>query len=227
VAGADIDVNPGAERDAAMKLYDCRPSANARRVRMFLAEKGVEVPLAPVDIVGGANLQPSYLAKNPRGLVPALELGDDLVLDEAPAICAFFETLHPEPVLMGEGALERALVLSWDRRCEFEGIMGAGLIFRNTDPAFAERAMPGPLGRTRQSARAPDLGRARLAAFYPLLEARLTESPYLAGDRLSLADITGLCAVQFAEAVGEGPGAAFPALRRWRDALAARPSAKA
>jgi glutathione S-transferase len=107
-------------RRAAMKLYDLRTGTNTRRVRIFLAEKGVKLPIVEVDMMKGENKSPDYLAKNPMGTMPLLELDDGTQLAESVAICRYIEELHPEPPLFGATPIERALIEMWNRRMELE-----------------------------------------------------------------------------------------------------------
>lgn len=118
-----------------MRLYDMTLAPNPRRVRIFLAEKGIEVPRVEIDIQKGENLEPDYLAINPRGVVPTLVLDDGTILDESIAICRYFEALQPEPNLFGRDPLEIARVEAWQRRIEFEGLFNIAAAFRNSRPA--------------------------------------------------------------------------------------------
>lgn len=210
-----------------MKLYDCKIAPNPRRVRIFLSEKGIEVPTVEVDIVGGENLRPAYLAVNPRGLLPVLELDDGARIDETVAICRYFEETHPEPPLLGRSALERARIEARQRHMEFDGMLAASEVFRNSSPAFAERGLPGvtdPVGAIPQLV---DRGRASLARFFEQLDRYCAESRFVAGEGYSIADITALCAVDFAGWVDAKLGADHPHARRWYEEVAARPSAAA
>jgi len=211
----------------AMKLYDMVKAPNPRRVRIFLAEKGIEVERVEIDIPGGGNLSPDYLALNPRGVVPTLVLDDGTVIDESIAICRYFEALHPEPNLFGRGALEQARVEAWQRRCELEGLFNIAMVFRNTAAPFADRAMP---GTTPPLPQIPDLAeRGRVLAWHFLgcLDERLGRSEFVAGDRFTLADITALVAVDFAKWVQIRLSEAHANTRRWYETVSARPSARA
>ena len=124
-----------------MKLYDCQMAPNPRRVRVFLAEKGVDIPKTEVSIIDGENLKPEYLAVNPRGLLPTLELDDGSRIDETIAICRYIEETQPEPNLMGRDALEKAQVESWQRHMEFDGLNPTGEMFRNSFDPFKKGIM--------------------------------------------------------------------------------------
>ena len=126
-----------------MKLYDCQMAPNPRRVRVFLAEKGVDIPKTEVSIIKGENLKPEYLAVNPRGLLPTLELDDGNRIDETIAICRYIEETQPEPNLMGRDALEKAQIESWQRHMEFDGLNPTGEMFRNSFEGFKNRGLPG------------------------------------------------------------------------------------
>jgi len=209
-----------------VKLYDCTMAPNPRRVRIFLAEKGVRVPMVEVDIVAGENLRPEYLAVNPRGLLPTLELDDGRRIDETVAICRYFEETVPEPPLMGTSPLEKAEIESWQRHVEFDGFLAIGDVFRNTAPQFASRRIAGRSGDAALPALV-EQARERVAAFYDALEQRLAASEYVGGPRFSIADITALCAVDFGKWVGLGIPEPHAASLRWYRQVSARPSAKA
>jgi glutathione S-transferase len=209
-----------------MKLYDMRLAPSPRRVRIFLAEKGITVPLVEINIRAGENLQPAFLAINPRGVLPALELEDGTVIDETTAICRYFEALHPDPPLMGRSALEKAMIECWTRRIESDAGQPVVDAFRNSYPPYAERAVPGKSGIKA----IPELvarGRARLADFYPAIDRRLAESEYVAGSTFSVADIALLCIADFARAVKLPAPDGLEHFSRWHAQVSARPSAQA
>jgi len=209
-----------------MKLYDCTVAPNPRRVRIFLAEKGIEIEKVEVDIVSGQNLEPAYLAVNPRGLLPTLELDDGTRIDETVAICRYFEELHPDPSLMGTDALGKAEVESWQRHVEMDGMFPMAEAFRNAAPQFQTRAVPGTSG----TAVIPELverGRQGAARFYDRLEQRLTDSQFVGGDAFSIADISAVCTVDFGGWVKLGIPEGNAATQRWYDQVSSRPSMSA
>lgn len=208
-----------------MKLYDA-DAPNPRRVRIFCAEKGIDVPRVGVDLLAGENLGPAFRAKSPAGLVPALELADGTVLFEAAAICRYLEALNPEPNLLGRHAVERALVEGWDRIAEHSGLLAVGEFFRNATPALDDRAVSGLSGFERLPALC-ERGERRIAAFYALLEQRFSQAGYLAVERYTLADVTAFCAVDFAIATGHAIPASARHTKRWYETCASRPSASA
>lgn len=209
-----------------MKLYDMRVAPNPRRVRIFLAEKGIEVPTVEINIRAGENLEPGFRAINPRGVLPTLQLEDGTVIDESTAICRYFEELRPDPPLLGRGALEKAMVECWTRRVEADAGLPVVDAFRNSYPPYAERAVPG-----KQGIRAiPELaarGKQRLVDFYPVIDRRLGEAEFVAGGNFSFADITLLCIVDFARAIKLPTPEGLAHFDRWRAGVSARPSAAA
>lgn len=209
-----------------MKLYDMRVAPNPRRVRVFLAEKGIEVPRVEVNIRAGENLQPKFLAINPRGVLPTLQLEDGTIIDESTAICRYFEELRPDPPLMGRSALEKAMIECWTRRIEFDAGQPVVDAFRNSYPPYAERAVPGKAG-TRAIPELAERGKQRLAEFYPAIDRRLAESEFVAGAMFSIADITLLCIADFALAVKLPQPDGLEHFSRWHAQVAARPSAAA
>lgn len=209
-----------------MKLYDCQMAPNPRRVRVFLAEKGVDIPKTEVSIIEGENLKPEYLAVNPRGLLPTLELDDGNRIDETIAICRYIEETQPEPNLMGRDALEKAQIESWQRHMEFDGLNPTGEMFRNSFDPFKNRGLPG-LENVQAIPELATRGKAGVERFYERLEQRLSQSTYIAGERYTVADITALCVVDFASFAKMGIPEANTNTKRWHADVSARPSAKA
>ena len=209
-----------------MKLYDCQMAPNPRRVRVFLAEKGVDIPKTEVSIIEGENLKPEYLAVNPRGLLPTLELDDGSRIDETNAICRYIEETQPEPNLMGRDALEKARIESWQRHMEFDGLNPTGEMFRNSFDPFKNRGLPG-LENVQAIPELAARGKAGVERFYERLEQRLSQSAYVAGERYTIADITALCVVDFASFAKMGIPEANTNTKRWHADVSSRPSAKA
>ena len=173
-----------------MKLYDAGRAPNPRRVRVFLAEKGVTVPVVSIDLARLEHKAPAYVAVNPLQRTPALELDDGTVISELIAICRYFEELHAEPPLFGTGALERARVEMWQRRLEF-GLLGTvAAVFRHLHPAMAEMEVP-------QVAAWGETNKPRVIEFLRFLDGELAGRRFIAGDRFSVADITGLVGLDF------------------------------
>lgn len=203
-----------------MKLYNGRFAPNARRVRIFLAEKGVVVPTVEIDLAGMEQRSPSFTALNPFQRVPALELDDGTVIAESIAICRYFEELHPEPPLFGVGALERAAVEMWQRRLELSLLYPVAQAFRHSHPAM--KAMETP-----QVAPWAEACKAHAGDAMAVIDATLADRQFIAGDRFTVADITGLVALDFTKPARVAIPESLAHLRRWRDALASRPSAQA
>jgi glutathione S-transferase len=209
-----------------VKLYDMRVAPSPRRVRIFLAEKGIEIPRVELDIRAGENLGTEFLAINPRGVLPTLQLEDGTVLDESTAICRYFEELRPDPPLMGRNALEKAMTECWTRRIEFDAGQPVVDAFRNSYPPYAERAVPDRTG-IKAIPELAERGKARLVDFYPVIDRRLAESEYVAGPAFSIADIALLCIVDFAGAVRLPTPEGLEHFSRWHAQVSARPSSKA
>lgn len=211
-----------------MKLYDCRLAPNPRRVRIFMAEKGVACEKIEINVVKGENLHEDYLAVNPRGLVPTLVLDDGTAIDESPAICRYLEETHPTPPLMGTDPVSKARIAARERHMEFDGMWAAAEVFRNTYPGFAKRGVPGFGGNMEAIPALAQRGAVRLQTFYDRLDAALGACEFVAGDAFSIADITALCAVDFIVSAARTP---IPDgcgnIRRWHEAVSARPSASA
>jgi glutathione S-transferase len=208
-----------------MRFYDYPLAPSPRKVRLFIAEKGLEVPTVEVDLRARAQHDPQFLAKNPGATVPVLELDDGTCLTESLAICHYLEQVHPEPNLMGHDAKEQALVLMWTDIQTLEGYLGLAEALRNGHEAFKGRALGGPKSYEQIPALA-ERGRRRAEDYFDKLEARLGESPFIAGNRYTYADIVGYVYVGFA---GRALGGAKPlegrlALKRWHDTIAARPA---
>ena len=203
-----------------MKLYDAGRAPNPRRVRIFLAEKGVSVPLVPIDLNQLEHRAPAFVAVNPMKQTPALEFDDGTILTESVAICRYFEELHPEPPLFGSNPLERATVEMWQRRMEF-GLLGPGAaVFRHLHPAMVVMEAP-------QVPAWGETNKPKVMEFLGLLDRHLAGSEFIAGPRFSIADITGLVGVDFMKPAKLAIPEEFGQVRRWYAAVAARPSASA
>ncbi|MEE2567099.1 glutathione S-transferase family protein [Hyphobacterium marinum] len=207
-------------------FYDCATAPSPRRARMVIAEKGLTVEARQVDLRSGEHFFDAFRAINPRCTVPALDTGEGVVLTDNASIAAYLEAIRPDPPLLGVTPVEKALIAEWINRTEFEGLMGVAEAFRNSAPGFKGRALTGPDNYDQIPALA-ERGRARVAAFYPVLERRLADSPYLGGDQFSIADITAFVFVEFAARAGVEPEGDFPAMDEWRGAIRIRPSASA
>lgn len=210
-----------------MKLYDAIWAPSPRRVRIFLAEKGIIVDRVMIDLRKNEQLGESYLAINPRGLVPALRLDDGEVICESAAICRYFEALHPDPPLFGRTPLEIARIESATRRVESDGYVAAVYVLHNANPAFAARATAGKWPEMAQIPQLAARGMLMWEMFVETLDRDLASREWLAGDNYSFADITALTTVDFARAAKLAVPESAINLRRWHDLASARPSATA
>ncbi|MDH3661749.1 MAG: glutathione S-transferase family protein [Alphaproteobacteria bacterium] len=210
-----------------MKLYDFGPAANAKRVRMFLAEKGIEIPIVEVQVRDGALFEEPYRTMNPFAVVPFLELDDGTVIGESMAICKYLEELHPEPSLLGRDARERALIEMWNRRLEIDGLMPMIHAVRNTNPLFAGRVVPGTRTGLAQLPEIAERGKAMLMILLERIDPALKDNAFIAGERFSIADITGFFMMNAAKILDVPFAEHFPNVTRWHADLASRPSAEA
>ena len=206
-----------------MTLYDCATAPSPRRARILLAEKGVAHATVQVDLRNGEQLSEAFRQVNPQCTVPALRTDDGLLLTDNAAIAAWLEASVPEPALLGRTPAEKAEIASWQWRVEFEGLMAIAEALRNSAPAMANRALPGPVDYAQIPALA-ERGLARTQQFFALLNERLAGRDFIASARFSIADVTAVVAVDFARVVRVKPGEAHPHLQRWRAAMAQRPS---
>lgn len=203
-----------------MKLYDGGRAPNPRRVRVFLAEKGITVPLEQVDLGKMAHKSPAYTAINPVQRVPALELDDGTVISESIAICRYFEAQKPQPPLFGVGPKDAAVVEMWERRVEFHLLGPISHVFRNSHPAMAAMEVP-------QVPAWAEANKPRVMDFLKLLDCELKKHRYIAGGRYSVADITAMIAVDFMKPAKLAVPDDLTNLKRWHAEVAARPSAQA
>jgi len=206
-----------------MKFYDCSTAPSPRRVRIFLAEKGISLPTVQVDLRNGEQFSPAFRAINPDCTVPALVLDDGTVIADAVAICGYLEELHPEPPLIGTTPQERAVVTALNRQIERDGFFAAMDAFRNVAKGLKGRALPGP----HDYEQIPELaarGRVRVEHFFRAMDARLADREYVAGPRFTIADISTLVLTDFAGWAKLSIPPECTHLRRWHAVVAARPS---
>jgi glutathione S-transferase len=204
-----------------MRLHTSPRAPNPRRVDMFLAEKGIEgLERRTYDLNRGDLRSAEFRAINPLGRVPVLELDDGRCLAESRAICTYLESLHPEPNLMGRDAVERAFIESADRQVELFLLFSIANAVRHTHPGLAPLEQP----------QFTDFGTSqgeKLLEYAATFDRILATRPWLAGDRFTIADITGFCGIEFAKLIKFRPAdAGFRHLADWRERVAARPSAK-
>ena len=204
-------------------LYDCATAPSPRRARLLLAEKGVVHDTVQVDLRNGEQLGDAYRQVNPQCTVPALRTEEGTLLTDNAGIAAYLEARFPQPPLMGSTPVEKAQIASWNWRVEFEGLMAIAEALRNSAPAMANRALPGPVDYP-QIPELAQRGLARVQQFFAMLDERLEGRDFIAADSFSIADITAVVAVDFARVVKARPGDQHPHLQRWRAAMALRPS---
>ena len=199
-----------------MKLYTTRVAPNPRRVAIFLAEKGIDVPTVEIDLAAKENLLPEFLARNPLGRVPVLEFDDGSYLAESMAICRYFEATNPEPALFGSGARSQAEVEMWNRRMEYEILANVTGCFRHTHPYWD--------GRIEQVADFGDLCRRTLEERMKWLDGEVAGRTYIAGERFTVADITAISAFDLAKIVKVRIPEELSNLTQWYETVSSRPS---
>ena len=200
-----------------MKLYSAVKAPNPRRVLMALAEKGIsDIAVHNVDLIQGENLREEFRRRNPLAKVPALELDDGTCLAEAAAIIRYLEECYPQPALLGTTALDKAIIDMWDRRIENYFLQPVGFCFQHSLGLFKDRMNVVPAWGEESLLQAQK--------FLPLLEQQLQQHPFVAGEHFSAADITAVCALEFARVIKLRPGAEYPAIQRWYAAMQQRPS---
>jgi len=203
-----------------MKLYDGGRAPNPRRVRIFLAEKGIKISTEQIDLGALQQRSPAYTAINPMQRVPALVLDDGTVIAESIAICRYFEALQPDPPLFGRGALDCALVEMWNRRAELHLLFPVASVFQHLHPAMKQMINP----------QVPDWAEAnkpRVTDFLQFLDGELKDRPYVAGNAYTVADITALVAVDFMRPAKLAVSDTLVNLKRWHQSVSSRPSAAA
>ncbi len=203
-----------------MLLYHDPRAPNPRRVRVFLAEKGVAYDTIEVSIAASANQTVEFRRKNPISLLPVLEMSDGKVLRESMAICRYIEELHPEPNMYGNDPWERAQIEMWNRHAELELLLPIAQVFRNTHAFW--------IGRIKQTAEFGAIMREHVGFRFDWIETELANRTYFAGDRFSVADITAMCAIDFGKVSDiRIQAATHPNLAAWHKRVSERPSSKA
>lgn len=202
-----------------MKLYDGGRAPNPRRVTVFLAEKGVEIEKVPVDMGQMGHKSAEVTELNPLQRLPVLVLDDGTALSESVAICRYIEELHPEPPLMGTDARDRAIVEMWNRRMELHFLAAVAAAFRHTHPAMKEWEVP-------QLPEWGEANRPKAIAFLEPLDAELADREFIAGERYTIADITGMIAFDFMKPARIERPEHLKNVMRWYQAVSSRPSAR-
>ena len=207
------------------KLFQAPFTPSSRKVRMFLAEKNLSLEMQ--DVTEGFGLSKSYIARYAHAMVPMLELDDGTQIGEAISICRYIEELHPNPPLFGNAARDRAVVDMWERRAYLEGMGAVEEIFRNSYPLMVDRGLQGTSEAIPQIPALVERGRGRLRRFFAKFEERLTGSQFVGGEFFSIADITALCAIDFAQFLELAIPDDCQSMQRWHAEVSARPSAAA
>ena len=209
-----------------MKFHDCSYAPSPRRVRIFIAEKGLEIPTVQVDLGSREQLGPEFQALNPWCTVPVLELDDGTCISEIVAVCRYLEEAYPDPPLMGIDAKDKAVVAMWQRRVENDGYGAVIDAVRNSSPRLEGRALTGAHD-VEQIPELAERSRGRTERLFAALDGRLAESEFIAGPRFTIADITALVTVDFAGRINLAIADGQAHLKRWYDEISARPSAQA
>ena len=209
-----------------MKFYDCPTAPSPRRVRIFIAEKGIELDTVFVDLANDEQFSPEFRKINPDCVVPVLELDDGTCVSEVIAICQYLEELYPEPPLFGRTARERALATMWNAKAEQQGLWATADAFRNWAKGLQGHALPGP-DAYEQIPELAERGRQRSTAFMKKMDVQLGNNEFLAGEHYSIADITAMIFVDFATRLKISLPGDADRLQRWYDAVSSRPSATA
>ncbi len=209
-----------------MKLYDCTTAPSPQRVRIFLAEKSIDIPLVQVNLRDGEQLGDAFRKINPDCTVPVLELDDGTRISEIFAICQYLESQYPEPVLMGRNAVEQALVSMWNSKIEQNGLAALAETLRNRAKGMQDRALPGPLNLA-QIPQLVDRGRIRTEAFFDRLDDQLSNNIFVTGEQFTMADISAFVMVEFGRWSKISIRDSQEHLQRWYDSVSQRSSAKA
>lgn len=210
-----------------MKLYDSDWAPSPRKVRIFLAEKGIQVERIMLDLRANEQTSAEFLAINPRGMVPTLLLDNGVIIDESNAICRYFEALYPEHPLFGTSPQEIALIEAWSRRIEHDCYSPVANALRNSLPAFKNRPVTGQWPPMPQIPALAERGEIMFHSFTQAANQQLSTHSYIAGEQYSFADITLLVALDFAKIMKLAPVAELANIARWYTKVTQRKSADA
>lgn len=208
-----------------MKFYDCSTAPSPRRVRMYMAEKGIEIPVIQIDLRSGEHLREEFRKVNPDCTVPVLELDDGTCLTEVYAICQYLEATFPEPSLIGSTSTEAAQVTMWNTKIEQQGLGAIAESIRNYSKGFKGRALTGPVG-FEQIPELAERGRHRAAVFMNTLDQQLGENEFIIGDVFTIADITAMVFTDFSSWIKLPIPETASNLLRWKTLVADRPAAQ-
>ena len=210
-----------------MKLYDFGPATNSKRVRVFLAEKGIEIPIVELNVREDDQFKEPFTSMNPFHCVPFLELDDGTVIAESISVCRYLEELHPEPSLFGRTPEERGIIDMWNRRVELDGFMPALHAVRNKVPLFAGRVVPGTRTDLAQLPMMVERGTEMADIILARLEPHMAENAFIAGADVSIADITCWFVINMVNMLGIDVERRYPNIHRWHTEFSARPSTDA
>ena len=208
-----------------MILYDVKIAPSPRRVRIFLAEKNLDVEVIQVNTAEGEHLKEDFLKLNPWATVPVLKLDDGTCISEAIACCRYLEENYPNPPLMGVDPSEKAIISMWEHRMEWDGFLPVAEFLRNTVERLKNRGLTGTLNFNQIPALA-ERGKKRIAHFHDFLDKRLAESKFVATDKYSIADITAQVSIDFAQRAGVSIPEDKENILRWHSNVNSRESAK-
>jgi glutathione S-transferase len=208
-----------------MRLFDYNRAPNPRRVRVFIAEKELNIPLVKVDLMRMQQLSTEFRQINPGATLPVLETDDGVYISESLAICSYLESMNPEPNLLGKSSLEKSRVIMWNNIAE-QGMDAAAEVLRNMSPGFRGHAMPGP-APIEQIPALIERGQIRVNQFFDRIEQQLQKNEYLAGENYSFADITLMATTEFSDWVETHAYETRPALQNWYKKVTARPASNA
>ncbi|MEM9014846.1 MAG: glutathione S-transferase family protein [Pseudomonadota bacterium] len=204
-------------------LYDAKMAPSPRRARIFMREKQVPFEIKMIDLMKGEHFSEDYRALNPECTVPTVALEDGTALTDNASIAAYFEAAYPDPPLFGRTPQEKAEIAGWNAKIERDGLVEIRDGLRNSNPAFADRALTGPHNWS-QIPELAERATARLDLFFEMLNEHLKGKDFIAGNQFSIADITGVVTVDFARVLGRKAAEQYDEIARWRSAIKARPS---
>lgn len=207
-----------------MKLYDFEAAPSSQRVRIFLAEKGIQVPTEQLNVRDGSQFSEAFTSMNPFHCVPFLKLDDGTVVAESMSICRYLEELHPEPVLFGRTAEERAKIDMWLRRFELDALIPMMHAVRNHLPMFAGRVVPGTRNDLPQLPAMVTRGKEMMDIFLARVEPHMAKNDFIAGSEFTVADITGFFTVRMTKTLGMDIAERYPAVAAWFAKVSARPA---
>ena len=211
-------------REGYMKLYNFAPAVNAQRVQMFLDEKKIKITQVALNVRDGDQFGEPYQSMNPFNCIPFLELDDGTIISETVSICRYLEELYPDPSLFGENKKERALIDMWNRRLELDGFLPLLHSIRNKALRFEGKVIPGTRNNLKQLPQIVERGQAMFNVLLGRIDSHLNMVEFIAGDKFSIADITGHFMMDMSKFLEIEIEEIFPNVFRWQCLLDGRPS---